>query len=199
MDAPVSPEMYLPQRQSYVYFSPRELVVRASVEPLTLAAAVRGAIHAVDPDQPVANLQTMQDILNGNTSTRRSVMLLWVSFAAVALTLAGLGLYGVLSYLGAERTPEIGVRMALGAQPRDVLWLILGQGLRLIVCGVVIGLLSALALMRLMKSLVFGVGAADPLTFALALLLLGVVALAACWIPARRATKVDPLTALRHE
>jgi len=199
MDAPVSPEMYLPQRQSYVYFSPRELVVRASVEPLTLAAAVRGAIHAVDPDQPVANLQTMQDILNGNSSMRRSVMLLWASFAAVALTLAGLGLYGVLSYLGAERTPEIGVRLALGAQPRDVLWLILGQGLRLIVCGVVIGLLSALALMRLMKSLVFGVGAADPLTFALAPLLLGVVALAACWIPARRATKVDPLITLRHD
>jgi ABC-type antimicrobial peptide transport system permease subunit len=126
-------------------------------------------------------------------------MLLWASFAAVALMLAGLGLYGVLSYLGAERTPEIGVRMALGAQPRDVLWLILSQGLRLIVCGVAIGLLSALALMRLMKSLVFGVGAADPLTFALAPLLLGVVALAACWLPARRATKVDPLIALRTE
>jgi putative ABC transport system permease protein len=199
MDAPVSPEMYLPQRQSYVYFAPRELVVRASVEPLKLAAAVREAVHAVDPDQPVANIQTMQDILNGNSSMRRAVMLLWASFAVITLLLAGLGLYGVLSYFVTQHTPEIGVRMALGAQPRDVLRLVFGQGLRLVVCGVALGLLGALALTRLMKSLVFGIGATDPWTFALAPLLLGVAALAACWIPARRATKVDPMIALRSE
>jgi putative ABC transport system permease protein len=200
MDAPVSPEMYLPQRQSQAYFAPRELVVRASVEPLSLAAAVRAAVHAVDPDQPVANLQTMQDILGGESSMRRAVMLLWSAFALVALLLAALGLYGVLSYFVTQHTAEIGVRMALGAQPRDVLRLVLWQqGLRLVACGVAAGWVGALVLTRLMRSLVFGVGAVDPLTFALVPLLLGVVALVACWIPARRATQVDPLIALRHE
>ncbi|HKQ77975.1 MAG TPA: ABC transporter permease [Blastocatellia bacterium] len=199
MDAPAAPEMYLPQRQSYAYFAPRELVVRASVEPLTLAPAVRAAVHAVDPDQPVANLQTMQDILSGNSSMRRAVMLLWSVFAALALLLAALGLYGALSYFVTQHTPEIGVRMALGAQPRDVIRLVLRQGLRLVLGGGAAGCLGAFILTRLMKSLVFGVGAIDPLTFALAPLLLGVVALAACWIPARRATRVDPLVALSRE
>ncbi len=199
MDAPVSPEMYLPQRQSYAYFAPRELVVRAAVEPLTLAAAVRAAVHAVDPDQPVANIQTMEDILSGNSSMRRAVMLLWSAFAALALLLAALGLYGVLSYFVTQHTPEIGIRMALGARSGDVLRLVLRQGMRLVGCGVAAGWLGALTLARLMKSLVFGIGATDPLTFALVPLLLGVVALAACWIPARRATRVDPLVALRRE
>ena len=188
MDAPVRPEMYLPQRQSYAYFAPRELVVRTTVEPLTLAAAVRAAVHAVDPDQPVANLQTMEDILSGNSSMRRAVMLLWSVFAALALLLASLGLYGVLSYFVTQHTPEIGIRMALGARIGDVLRLVLWQGLKLVLVGVAAGCLGALTLTRLMKSLVFGIGGADPLTFALAPLLLGVVALAACWITARRAT-----------
>ncbi len=199
MDAPAAPEMYLPQRQSYIYFAPRELVVRAAVEPLTLAAAVRAAVHAVDPDQPVANLQTMEDILSGNSSMRRAVMLLWSVFAALALLLAALGLYGVISYFVTQHTPEIGVRMALGARPRDVLRLVLRQGFRLVLGGGAAGFLGALTLTRLMKSLIFGIGAIDPLTFALAPLLLGVIALAACWIPARRATRVDPLVALRRE
>ncbi|MGH9841157.1 MAG: FtsX-like permease family protein, partial [Blastocatellia bacterium] len=167
--------------------------------PLTLAAAVRAAVHAIDPDQPVANIQTLNDILNGDSSMRRAVMLLWSAFALIALLLAGLGLYGVLSYFVTQHTAEIGVRMALGAQPHDVLRLILRQGLRLVVCGVAAGWLGALVLTRLMKSLVFGIGATDPLTFALVPVLLGVVALAACWIPARRATRVDPLIALRSE
>ena len=199
MDAPAAPEMYLPQRQSYIYFAPRELVVRSAVEPRTLAAAVRAAVHAVDPDQPVANLQTMEDILSGNSSMRRAVMLLWSVFAALALLLAALGLYGVISYFVTQHTPEIGVRMALGARPRDVLRLVLRQGLRLVLGGVAAGFLGSLTLTKLMKSLIFGIGAIDPLTFALAPLLLGVVALAACWIPARRATRVDPLVALRRE
>jgi putative ABC transport system permease protein len=199
MDAPVRPEMYLPQRQSRAYFAPRELVVRAAVEPLTLAAAVRAAVYAVDPDQPVANIQTMEDILSGDSSTRRAIMLLWSTFALLALLLAALGLYGVLSYFVMQHRPEIGIRMALGAQPRDVMRLVLRHGLRLVGWGVAIGLLGALALTRLMKSLIFGVGAIDPLTFALVPLLLVIVALAACWLPARRATKVDPLAALRYE
>jgi putative ABC transport system permease protein len=199
MDEPVSPEMYLPQRQSYAYFAPRELVVRAAVDPITLASAVREAVHAVDPDQPVANLQTMEDILSGNSSTRLAIMMLWSVFAALALALAALGLYGVLSYFVTQHTQEIGVRMALGARPRDAMSLVLRHGLRLALIGGAAGLLGALTLSRLMKSLVFGVGAIDPLTFALAPLLLVVVAMAACWIPARRATRVDPLAALRRD
>lgn len=201
MDVAVKPEAYYPQRQikSHAFFTPRDLVVRTSVEPLTLAAAVRAAIHAVDPEQPVANLQPLSETLNSESAMRRTGMTLLVSFAVLALLLASLGLYGVLSYFVTQHTPEIGVRMALGARPNDVLRMILRQGMTLVLGGVATGLLGALALTRLMKSLVFGIGATDPLTFVLVPLLLCAVALLACWLPARRATQVDPLVALRNE
>ncbi|MBI1765485.1 MAG: ABC transporter permease [Acidobacteria bacterium] len=201
MDVAVKPEMYFPQRQvrSHAFFTPRDLVLRTRVEPLTLAAAVRTAIHAVDPEQPVANIQTLAEVLSGESAMRRTGMTLLVSFAVLALLLAALGLYGVLSYFVTQHTPEIGVRMALGARPSDVLRLVLRQGMTLVLGGVALGLLGAAVLTRLMKSLVFGIGANDPLTFVLVPLLLCAVALLACWLPARRATKVDPLVALRYE
>jgi predicted permease len=201
MDTAVKPEAYYPQRQikTHAIFTPRDLVIRANVEPLSLAAAVRTAIHAVDPEQPVTNLQTLDEILEGESAMRRTGMTLLVSFAALALLLASLGLYGVLSYFVTQHTPEIGVRMALGARPHDVLRLVLWQGMTLVLGGIAAGLLGALVLTRLMKSLVFGIGATDPLTFVLVPLLLCAVALLACWMPARRATQVDPLVALRNE
>ncbi len=201
MTEPVKPEMYLPQRQikSHFFFSPRDLTIRTSVEPMSLADAVRNAVHAVDPNQPVTNIRTMEEVLGEESAQSRVAMVLMSTFAALALLLAAIGLYGVLSYFVAQHTPEIGLRMALGAQAGDVLRLVLRQGLMLVFCGVALGLFGAFALTRLMKSLVFGVATADPLTFAIVPLVFCVVALVACWVPARRATKVDPMIALRAE
>ena len=201
MTEAVKPEMYMPQRQikSHFFFSPRDLVIRASVEPMSLADAIRNAVHAVDPDQPITNIRTMEEVLGEESAQSRVSMILMGAFAALALFLAAIGLYGVLSYFVAQHTPEIGLRMALGAQAGDVLRLVLRQGLMLVFCGVALGLLGAFALTRLMKSLVFGVATADPLTFAIVPLVFCAVALVACWIPARRATNVDPIIALRTE
>lgn len=201
VDAPVKAEMYLPYRQvkTHSAFTPRDLVIRTSVEPTSLVAAVRQVIHEIDPGQPVMNVRTMDQVLGEQMAQRRLGMLLLTAFAALALLMASLGIYGVLSYFVAQRTPEIGVRMALGAQPRDVLKLVIGQGMRLTVLGVVIGLVGAFALTRLMKSLLFGVSSTDPVTFALIAVLLTVVALFACYVPARRATKVSPMIVLRDQ
>lgn len=201
MDVPVKAEMYFPQRQikTHSFFTPRDLVIRTQVAPLNLVTAVRDAIHAIDPEQPVTNIRTLDEILGEQSQLRRTGMLMLALFAGLALLLASLGLYGVLSYFVTQHTPEIGVRMALGAQRGDVLRLVLRQGLTLVGAGIGIGLLSAFALTRLMKSLVFGLGATDPLTFVLVPVLLFAVAWLACWLPARRATKVDPLVALRYE
>ncbi len=200
-DAPVKAEMYVPYRQAATYsaFAPRDLAVRTSGEPLSLVPAVRQAIREVDPYQPLANIRTMDEVLSRVTAERRLGMILLTAFAALALLLAALGIYGVLSYFVVQHTSEIGVRMALGAQPGDVLWLVIGKGMRLALMGVGVGLLGAFALTRLMKNLLFEVQATDPLTFGLIALLLTLVALLACYIPARRATRVDPLIALRYE
>jgi putative ABC transport system permease protein len=164
-----------------------------------LAATVRKTVWEVDKDQPVSNIRTMEDILSKSIARQRFTMLLLGIFAGVALLLAAVGIYGVMSYSLAQRTHEIGIRMALGAQSRDVLKLAVGQGLKLVLIGVAIGLVAALGLTRVLKSLLFGVSATDPTTiFALSMLLVG-VALLASYIPARRATKVDPLVALRYE
>ncbi len=200
-DAPVKAEMYVPywQKQPFAFYAPRDLVIRAAGEPTALVAAVRQAVHEVDPTQPLASIRTLDEVLGRETAQRRVGMILLTTFAGLALLLAALGIYGVLSYFVVQHTPEIGVRMALGAQSGDVLRLIIGKGMRLALMGVAVGLVGAFALTRLLGSLLFEVQATDPLTFGLLALLLTLVALVACYIPARRATKVDPMVALRYE
>ena len=173
--------------------------MRTSVDPLGLAAPVRNQISALDKDQAVFNVRTMEQALSHSVSARRFSMILLSVFAALALILAAVGIYGVISYSVAQRTREVGIRMALGAQTTDVLKLVVRDGLQLVVIGVAVGLIAAFALTRLMTTLLFGVTPTDVLTYASVALALVAVALAACYIPARRATKVDPLVALRFE
>ena len=192
------PQMYLPYRQRG-FFSPEDLVVKTDVDPASMAATVRNAVWEIDKDQPVSNIRTMEEILLDSIARQRFSMLLLAIFAGVALLLAAVGIYGVMSYSVAQRTHEIGIRMALGAQTGAVLKLAVGYGLKLVIAGVAIGLVAAFALTRVMSTLLYGVTATDPTTFALiSLLLVGVAALAS-YIPARRATKVDPMIALRYE
>jgi putative ABC transport system permease protein len=175
------------------------LLVRTSSDPMSLVSAARSAIHSIDPDEPMASVATMEDVVSASFARSRFTMIVLGMFAALALLLAAVGIYGVVAYSVAQRTSEIGIRVAMGAQRRDVLRLILIQGGRLILIGVALGLASALAITRAMSSLLFGVSAADPLTFAgVAGLLMG-VAFFACYVPARRAMRVDPLIALRYE
>jgi ABC-type antimicrobial peptide transport system permease subunit len=175
------------------------LTIRAAGDPMSLAAAVRRETRAIDPDQPIGAIRTMEQVLSESVSEPRYRTGLLGLFAPVALILAGVGIYGVVAYTTALRSREIGVRLALGAQSKDVLKLIIGQGMRLALAGLLLGLGGALSLTRVMKTLLFGISATDPLTFAVIALLLMVVALVACWLPARRATKVDPMNALRSE
>jgi putative ABC transport system permease protein len=175
------------------------LLVRAEVEPLSLASEVRAQIAALNKDQAVFNVRTMEQVLAQSVAARRFSMLLLTVFAVVALVLASLGIYGLMSYTVAQHTREIGVRMALGASPGDVLKLVIRQAMTLTLAGVALGLVASLALTRAMKNLLFGVSATDPMTFAALALLLAAVALLACFVPARRATKVDPMIALRSE
>jgi putative ABC transport system permease protein len=175
------------------------LLTRTDVEPSSLAAAVRGQIAALNKDQPVFNVRTMEQIVSQSVAPRRFSMLLLAVFAVVALVLAIIGIYGMLSYAVAQRTREIGLRMTLGAQRTDVMRLVIGHGMKLAIAGVALGLIASFALTRTMKNLLFGVSATDPITFGMITLVLTIVALFACWIPARRATKVDPIVALRYE
>jgi putative ABC transport system permease protein len=175
------------------------LLTRTEAEPLGLASAVRGQILALNKEQPVFNVRTMEQIVAQSVAARRFSMLLLTIFALVALALASLGIYGLLSYAVSERAREIGVRMALGAQSGDVVKLVIGQGMKLALIGVTIGLIASLALTSTMKTLLFGISATDPVTLAAIALLLTFVALLACFVPARRATTIDPLTTLRQE
>ncbi|HEU0175755.1 MAG TPA: ABC transporter permease [Blastocatellia bacterium] len=182
-----------------VIFNISTLLVRSSKDPVPLVNTIRRQIHSVDPDLPLANVATMEDLIDDSFKPQRFNALLMGLFAALALLLAVVGLYGVLSYTVAQRRHEIGIRMALGAQSHNIVFLVLKQGLRLTILGVAIGLAGAFGLTRLIERLLFGVSATDPLTFILIALLLTLVALLACWMPARRAARVDPLVALRTD
>jgi len=197
LETDARPSMFLADRQSPARFM--AVVVRTAGEPLQIASAVRGAVWAGDKNLAVANVTPMTQLVSASIAQPRFILLLLGVFAGVALTLAAVGIYGVMSYSVTQRTREIGVRMALGARPRDVMRLVVGQGLLLTAAGVGIGLGGAVALTRLMNTLLFGVKPTDPVTFAVITLLLTSVALLACYLPARRAMKVDPMIALRYE
>ena len=200
IDVPVKAEMYMPYRQADLrFYVPRDLVFRTAGDPASLVGSVRQAIRAVDPDQPISDVATMEEVLGREISQRRLGMILLTAFAVLALLLASLGIYGVLAYFVAQHRNEIGVRLALGATPAKILLFVLQKGMRLTLLGVGIGLAASFALTRLMTSLLFGVNPVDPLTFAAVPVLLAVVAFLACWIPARRAARVDPVVALRYE
>jgi putative ABC transport system permease protein len=191
------PEIFIPYLQHPSLFM--TFALRTRDDPMRLAASLRQTVASVDANEPVGNIQTMDDIVQKFVAPRQFKLVLLGSFALLALVLGAVGLYGVISYAVAERTHEIGIRRALGAQPTDVLRLVIGQGLKLALLGVGIGILGALALTRFLATLLYGVKPTDPLTFvSVSLLLLG-VALLAAYIPARRATKVDPMVALRYE
>ena len=192
-----SPEFYLSALQDT--WTGMSVVVRTAVEPASLAPEVRRIVAEVDKSAPVSEVKTMEHIVSEAVTQPRFNLFLLGLFGAIALLLSAAGIYGVTAYSVTQRTHEFGIRMALGAQVGDVLKMILGQGMLLIVAGIVVGLLASFALTRLMKSLLFGVSVTDPLTFVATTLLLTLVALLACYIPARRATKVDPLVALRYE
>jgi ABC-type antimicrobial peptide transport system permease subunit len=164
-----------------------------------MVSAVRGAIQSVDHDQPIYNVNAMTAMIATAVAPRRLNLVMLVAFAFVALTLAAVGIYGLMSNLVTQRTGEIGLRMALGAQPSDVLRLFVGRGLKLAAFGSAVGLSASVALARLMSSLLYGVSVTDPITFAAITVILLTVALLACFVPARRASKVDPMVALRHE
>ncbi|HEU0173826.1 MAG TPA: ABC transporter permease [Blastocatellia bacterium] len=206
VDVPLAPMMFIPlaQRSDRLTLltnklAPASLVVKTRQDLSSKEPAVRAAVRAADPTQAVSNLRTMEDVLSQSLAQQQFDMLLLAVFAGLALLLSAIGIYGVMSYSVSQRTHEIGIRLALGAQTADVLGMIIRQGMGLVLAGVGIGVAGALALTRLMKTLLFGVSATDPLTFTVIALLLAFVALLACWIPARRATKVDPITALRFE
>jgi putative ABC transport system permease protein len=175
------------------------LLIRTWGDPSAIAPAVRGAITAINPQVPVSSIATMKEVVSASVANQRFGAFLFTLFGFVALLLAASGIYGVISYSVAQRRHEIGVRAALGAPRREILRLILFEGAKLTLLGVAIGVIAALSLTRLMRGLLFEVSPIDPFTFASVALLLILVALLACYIPARRAARVDPMIALRHE
>ncbi len=200
----VQPQLYFPFNQApndmLPFLAPRmNLIIRTTADPLNLTAAVRRQVQGMDPNQPVYNVSTMEQTLDQSLVTQRLSMTLLAFLASLALILAAVGIYGVMSYTVTQRSHEIGIRMAIGAQPRDVFKMVIGRGMMLALIGVAFGLVGAFSLTRLMKSMLFAVEPTDPVTFVGIAVLLTSVALVACYVPGRRATKVDPLVALRYE
>jgi putative ABC transport system permease protein len=202
LEVPIGSELYFPLTQvsqSGTFGWPRHLVIRATGDPLKLASDVRRAIWSIDPDQPVEKLRTMDDIVDSDVSNRHLQMVLLITLSMIALVLASAGLYGVLSFRVAQRVPEIGLRIALGANRREVVGSIVGKALFLVGLGVAVGLVGAMTLTRVLSSLLFGVSPTDPMTFGVVALILTAVAAAASYVPARRAARVNPLIALKYE
>src|SRR5262249_20482614 len=198
-DAP-GPEMYVPYTQKpYPSMLKMHVVVRATGDARSITESVREAIGRLDPDLPMANVTTLTTIVDDSLAQPRFSMLLLSAFAGIALLLACIGMYGVISYSVVQRTQEIGIRMAMGAEPQQVLGMIVRDGARLAGIGIVIGLLGALSVTRVISSFLYGVQATDPVTFAVVIVLLAAVALLACYLPARRVTRVNPMVALRYE
>ncbi len=197
VDEPVPPAIYVPYLQRPI--DSMTIVLRGTTPPGTLVAAASERVRAINPDLPLVNVETIEEVIAASLTPRRLPMLLLGGLALLALILGALGIYGVTSYAVAQRTPEIGVRMALGAKPRDVLAMILGEGIKLVVAGTALGLLGALALTRLLSGLLYGIAPSDPPTFLGAAAFLAGVSLLACYLPARRATRVDPMVALRSD
>jgi len=193
------PFMQLPEKVMPLAAGSVAVVLRTQGDPAAIMGPVRGAVNEMDPREVIYAVQTMEDIIAGSLAARRLSMILLSAFAALALVLSCIGIYGVISYLVGQRTQEIGVRMALGAQRTDVIRLVLGQAAKMTLLGVAVGIATALGLTRLMASQLFGVTAHDPLTYVGVATLLALVALLACYLPARRAVRVDPIMALRHE
>jgi len=194
---PARLEVYVPFRQQ-----PQNeivLLVKSRQEPATLVSAIRGAVASVDKEQPIFGIATMEEVVNASVFPRRITLILLALFSGLALVLAAVGIYGVVSYSVAQRQTEIGIRMALGAQRGDVLRLVLARGGKISIAGIVIGSAASLALTRLIANLLYSVSAVDPVTFAVVAFVLALIAMVACYIPARRALRVDPLIAMRHE
>lgn len=191
------PMMYVPFSQAPLYGG--EVVVRSSLSASIVTAGIRQSTHAIDKDLPVTDIESFPDALGESISQERFRTFLLGSFSAIALVLAAVGIFGVMSYSASQRTHEIGIRMALGAEPRNILRLVLGQGAKLALFGLGVGIVAAFLLARLMSSLLYGVSATDPITFSIVAVVFLGVAMLACYIPARRAMKIDPMVALRCE
>jgi putative ABC transport system permease protein len=196
-DAPTAPHIYLPVRQSPGYAS--VVFLRSAGNPEALGESIRHEVQSIDPNIPVFSVRTMDQVIARSMAERRFALQLLGIFAGVALLLAAIGIYGVMAYSFSQRTHEIGIRIALGAQRLDIFRMAVGEGMQLVAIGLVIGLVGAAALTRSVRSMLFDVSPADPITFAGISLTLAGVAFLACYVPAQRATRVDPLVALREE
>ncbi|HVG21959.1 MAG TPA: ABC transporter permease [Blastocatellia bacterium] len=202
LDADPKPTSYIPYIQNaplYLQLNDLYLAIRSETDPSAMTATARSQVRAVDPDQPVSNIRTMEQVISLTLSSQRFLMLLLSIFAGLALLLAAVGVYGVMSYSVTQRTQEIGIRMALGAQQGDVLKLIVSQGMVLVIIGITVGLATAIAVTRIMSSLLYGISTTDLVTLVGASSLLGLIALAASYVPARKATSIDPIMTLREE
>jgi putative ABC transport system permease protein len=197
VDQPSRVETYVPNAQDPAYGG--ALVVRSSSDAASVSSDIRSAVQSLDPELPIFDVRSLADIVADNSASRRLSVMLIGAFAVLALLLAGVGIYGVISYLVSQRFHEIGIRMALGAAARDVLSMILLQGARMAGLGIALGIVGSIVLTRLISSLLFEVSALDVATFTAGVIVIGGLVLFASWLPARRATRVDPLVALRYE